>query len=175
MIAKASNKGYLVGPVWEPVQITELAIATGWTNFADFLIATAIAFAECDGYINSYNDNLDDTGKVVSRDVGLWEINIAAAQIGTDYEKQLYDPVINAKAAYLLWERRGWEPWSSFTSGVVFDDTYIFRALLGVTNYGAGLLKTKQLADPARATTHTLELPLISIAQLASLYPHVPL
>jgi hypothetical protein len=33
------------------------------------------------------------------------------AAIGVTTAEQLYDPTINAEAAYLIWQRSGWAPW----------------------------------------------------------------
>ena len=165
--------GKLVGPVWQPAQIMDLAASAGFTGIDNLVMATAIAFAECDGYINSYNDNYASDGKtVVSRDVGIWEINIPADDIGTSIEKDLYIPANNAKAAFKLWSERGWEPWASYTSKVVFDDHYLLNGLIGLINYSAGWCKTLQESAPERAAEHSIVTPLISIPQFRTLYPN---
>lgn len=167
--------GHLVGPIWDAQRIAQFAYAAGWTNAEDLVTAVAVCLAECDGFINSYNDNTDETGKIIlSRDVGMWEINIPASEIGTAQEKLLYDPKTNAEAAYDLWKKRGWEPWVSYTTGIVFDDRYVITALIGVLNFLATFAVQAQEKLPARAANHELKSPLISLPQLRILYPNTP-
>lgn len=46
---------------------------------------------------------------------GLFQINTFAHP---DADKnQIYDPVYNAKYAYALWRRAGWQPWTTYTRG----------------------------------------------------------
>lgn len=172
---ESSASGHLIPPVLNPREIAELAFAAGWHDLHDLSMAVAVSFAECDGYVHSYNDNLDDTGKVTSRDVGAWQINIPASAIGTAREDHLYDPASNAVAAYAMWVARGWKPWSSFTSGVCFDDTYVLRALLGVMNFAAEAMVYEQIKRPDRTAHHTISVPVVSTSQLHHLYRSIPL
>lgn len=174
MIDAAHNVGKLVAPVWPAEQIMELAYNTGWQDIVNLSMAVAIAFAECDGYINSYNDNFGPNNKVLSRDVGLWQINIPVSLIGTEAEQDLYDPKTNAQKAFALWKIRGWEPWTSFTKNVVFDDRYAIPASLGALNFVAAKFKSGQNLHPERAKFHTLTTPLVSIPQFRTLYPDAP-
>lgn len=166
--------GHLVGPAWNARQLTEVAHAAGFIDIDDLTMATCVSLAECNGYINSYCDNFDDAGTLVKKDVGAWQIDIDADLIGTAYEKRLYEPRTNANAAHALFLRRGWQPWASYTSGICFDDTYVYRALLAVMNFAAEGMAAGQARVTARAAHHSLAVPLVSTHQLHDLYPHVP-
>ena len=173
-----SGKGYLVPPIWDAEQLTELAYhaGPGWEIHDALVMAVAVSFAECDGYINSYHDNYGPDNKtIVSRDVGIWQINIPADDIGTHIESDLHVPANNAAAAYKLWTAREWEPWASFTSGIVFDDRYYLTACLGVLNYSVKILKEFQanVKDPARVANHNAPSPFLTSAQVRHLYPKI--
>lgn len=211
--------GHLGKPVWNGRQIAETAYAAGWHDLHDLAMAVAAAFAECNAYINSYNDNLAPVGTlpvgarfrsrlelealtvtgaaggrvtvidgagdertlapealvITSRDVGLWQVNIPAVQITTKAETGLYDPTANAAAAYAIWASHGWGRWASFTSGIVFDDAYVYRAVLAVFNFAAEAMVGAQAGHPDRAAHHSLTVPVVSTHQLHALYPNVPL
>lgn len=100
--------------------------------------AVATAHSESQLYVGAWHDNLDANGKVVSRDCGIFQINIPASQIGTPAEAALRtestDPAIwvpvvenSVEAALKLydqpWTRDGkpdlrkWEPWYGYTLG----------------------------------------------------------
>lgn len=167
------QNGFLIPPRLQPRPLAQLAEqCPAWRTPDTLTRAVAIALAESQGYVNAYNDNLDTNGNVVSRDVGLWQINIPASEIGTQTEKNLYVPANNLAAACQLYQQRGFEPWVAYTTGVYLHDTYIQRALLGVAN-----LEAAQLVADARAagqSPRTLT-PWISIPQLRRMYPGVPL
>lgn len=95
---------------------------------------------------------------VLSRDVGLWEINILAHQIGTQVEHDLYDPVKNSVAAFKLWGTgSGWGRWASHSSGVYLHPYYAARAELGVMNW---------LAAFGNSLGSTVPVPVWTIAEL---------
>lgn len=131
-----TSEGHLVPPILQPREIVELAYEAGWHDAKQLWIATAVCLAESQGYAGSYNDNLDKDGKVLSRDVGPWQINIPALSIGTQVEHVLYDPVKNAQAAFKLWGTGShWGRWASHSSGVYLHPYYAARAELGVMNW----------------------------------------
>ena len=54
---------------------------------------------------------------ITSRDVGLFQINIPARDMGTDREDALYDVVANVATARQYWQTRGWQPWYGWVNG----------------------------------------------------------
>jgi lysozyme-like protein len=129
------SRGELRGVQVQPRDLAGLAYAAGWTDAQRLLEAVLVCLAESQGYDRAINDNLDDNGNVLSRDVGMLQINIPADKIGTDEEKQLYDHEYNWFRARQLYDRRGWQPWVAWNKGVVWDDTYVKRAVRGVGNF----------------------------------------
>jgi hypothetical protein len=133
--------GILAGPVLQPWAIARVLHKHGWTDLQNLTTMVAVVLAESAGYTQAYNDNLDSSGNVKSRDVGLCQINIPASKIGTADEEALYDPDTNVAAARKLYEARGFQPWVAFNSGVALDPQtgghYIERAVRGVANWAA--------------------------------------
>lgn len=136
--------GELHGRQWQPRDLADLCYRHGWTDVQRLTEALQVIFAESAGYDHAFNDNLDSKGKVSSRDVGLFQINIPASAIGTDVEKNLYDVEHNANAAWGLYLRRGWQPWAAWNSKACFQDRILRRAVLGVGNFaGARALEAQ--------------------------------
>lgn len=96
-------------------QIAQYAANAGFTG-QDLKIAVAVALAESGGNPRAHNP----VGKDDS--YGLWQINMRGG-LGPERRKlfdisnneQLYDPAVNAKAAYLIWKRNGWDAWTTYT------------------------------------------------------------
>lgn len=86
--------------------VANLAARTG---FPDPRLAMAIASAESGLIPNAY------TLTEREESVGLWQINRKAhAQLGLSRE-ELSDPVVNARAAYVISKGgRDWRPWSAY-------------------------------------------------------------
>lgn len=119
-----------------------------WRNY-ELTKATAVALAESGGYLGAWHDNTDDNGAVVSRDLGLYQINQPASVIGTPAEFQLrtdstdpdvYTPVWdnNTGHAWSLynqsWVRGGgpdirrWQPWVAYTTGwATFPEWWVWH------------------------------------------------
>ena len=161
------QSGYLLGQQLGPRKLAELAYDAGVIDFKDVARATAIGLAESQGFTRAYNDNVDENGKVISRDVGIWEINIPASQIGTSVETNLYDPAQNAAAMARLHAARGWQPWVAYTSSVYLHDTYLRRASLGVMNMAAEMFVLDARADGQAPKT---PVPMLSLKQLSTFY-----
>lgn len=112
------------------------------------LKATAVALAESRGSLGAYHDNLSPTGEIMSRDCGLFQINISASKVGTDEEAGLrtesLDPEVykvvaaeSTRRAYKLyanpWIRDGqkdirkWQPWVAYTLGwAMFPEWWVW-------------------------------------------------
>jgi hypothetical protein len=101
-----------------PSQIAEAAAAAGFGG-ESIAIAVAIALAESSGETLAHNAKPPDDS------YGLWQINMLGslgparrAQFGLSANSDLFDPFINARAAYIVSNGgRNWRPWSTFTSG----------------------------------------------------------
>jgi hypothetical protein len=110
------SEGHLEGVQLQPKDIARLCYKQGWRD-KDLILAVATCLSESDGYTDAYNNNLTDDGKIRSKDVGLFQINIPTSKVGTPFEKQLFDPKTNVKAAWDLYKRRGFQPWYGYTNG----------------------------------------------------------
>lgn len=89
----------------------DLATAAARAGFRgkDLAVAVAVALAESRGDTRAHHV----TGREDSR--GAWQINIKAwPEFAT---ANLYDLDTNAKAAFSIWQRKGWGPWSTHNSG----------------------------------------------------------
>jgi len=145
--------------------VAALCYDAGWRDL-HLIEAVAVCLSESGGYPHAWHDNLADDGSVKSRDVGLFQINIPADQIGTDSESHLYDPVFNVSVARDYYERRGWQPWYGYTNGYamatewwhwseskqawVAPGRYLHRAIRGVANFFAlklGVTDPKPFTD----------------------------
>jgi hypothetical protein len=169
--APSRQHGFLLGVQMQPRKVMQLDYAAGIHDAYELERAAAIMLAESQGYTRAYNDNVDASGKVISRDVGLYEINIPASQIGTSVEEALYDPANNVAAMKKLYDARGWQPWVAYTSGVYLHDTYIRRASLALMNLAA-----EKLVRDAQALGQSPQtpVPMLSQKQLShflALYP----
>lgn len=135
------SEGSLIGPQWQPRDLASLCHNHGWAEAGSLFIAVAVCLAESQGYQRAYNLNKDSQGNVLSKDCGLFQINIPASAIGTEEESRLFDEAdYNASRAYQLFTARGFQPWYAYTLNVFTRDTYIRRATRGVGNYFADQL-----------------------------------
>lgn len=81
---------------------------------AQAVIATAVAMAESTG--NIYAHCLNCVPGVTEDSRGLWQINVDAHPWATSGD--LYDPAVNAAAAYQIANGgRNFTPWSTYTNG----------------------------------------------------------
>lgn len=139
-----------------PIQPRELARLCheigGWVD-TELVVAVAVCLSESGGYVRAWHDNLDSDGKLLSRDIGLFQINIPASAVGTAVEEDLYDIENNLNRARSLYDNRGWQPWFGWVNGYAtstewwhWSDTkklwvptgrYLHRAVRGVANFYA--------------------------------------
>lgn len=90
------------------VEIARIAAGAGFSG-ADLPIAAAVTQPESGG--NSEKRNLNS--REDSR--GLWQINTFAHPEFNN--SNLYDPAVNASAAYAVFKKQGWNAWTGYTSG----------------------------------------------------------
>jgi len=157
--------GSLIGPQWQPRDLCGLMVDAGWTAADDLFLGVAICLSESQGYQRAYNLNKDADGNVLSKDCGLWQINIPATKIGTDEEARLFDdPAYNTERAKQLFDVRHWTPWYGYTLNVYTRDTYLRRAARGVGNYFAAFmldLPTDILDPSGDPYEHSLTTPVL--------------
>jgi len=98
-------------------QIRDTASKAGFQG-KDLDVATAVALAESGGNTNAHNSKPPDNS------YGLWQINMLGdlgpsrrKQFGIATNDQLFDPNVNAKAAYAIYKGSGWKAWTTYTSG----------------------------------------------------------
>jgi hypothetical protein len=98
-------------------QIRGYASAAGFTG-KDLDIAVGVALAESGGNPNAHNSVPPDNS------YGLWQINMLGSlgparrkQFGIDSNDKLFDPSVNAHAAFLIHKGSGWNAWTTYTSG----------------------------------------------------------
>jgi lysozyme-like protein len=139
---RGESDGVLAGRQLQPRDIAEFAYRATMTESGsgsmpahELVRIVGVCLAESQGYDRARNDNIVG-GEVVSRDCGLWQINIPASKIGTAEEERLYDPETNAAAMMDLFIRRGFQPWVAYTTGVYLHDSYLKRAARGFGNWG---------------------------------------
>jgi hypothetical protein len=123
---------------------------------------------------NGVSKTIDPAGKVVlSRDCGICQINIPPEQIGTPAEEHLYNPLRCIARARAMYERRGFQPWVAFTSGIAMSPAwwkwsvtkmawvptgrYLHRAIRGVGN--ALALAEFQIDSPADTLLDYFQIP----------------
>ena len=82
----------------------------------------AARLCECE---SSFNPRAHNSSGEDSR--GLWQINIGPGANTDMAELDLFDPLVNAEAAYIVWKRHGWRAWA------------ICARLMGVPLTGAGV------------------------------------
>lgn len=118
-----------------PETIAEKLHALGFRDL-DLVEMVATILGESQGYTEAYNDNVDSRGRVLSRDVGLGQINIRARDIGTARERKLYDPDYNLREVKRMFDtretlvkRRRFNPWYAFTKGwATFPGWWIYTS-----------------------------------------------
>lgn len=97
-------------------QIAGYAKAAGFPD-SELRTAVGVALAESSGNTNAHNG----TGK--DNSYGLWQINMYGnmgpdrrRRFGISRNEELYDPAVNAKAAYIIWKDSGWKAWTTYTN-----------------------------------------------------------
>lgn len=98
-----------------PAQISYYAQNAGFTG-QDLLTAVAIALAESSGNANVYNRETAAGAPQGQGSYGLWQIYLYKHP--EDAGLNLYDPQINANAAFAIYSAAGgFTPWTTYNSG----------------------------------------------------------
>lgn len=100
-------------------QVRKLLTDAGFKkNGVDTEIMVSIAFAESGGETTAHNNKPPDDS------YGLWQINMLGKlgparrkQFGISSNQQLFDPVINARAAKKIYDSQGLNAWTTYTRG----------------------------------------------------------
>lgn len=103
--------------ILSPAQIAQYAAAAGFTG-NDLATAVAIALAESNppGNPQSYNPETAAGAAPGQGSYGLWQIYLGKHPEFSG--EDLYDPQVNANAAYTTYAiANGFHPWSTYTSG----------------------------------------------------------
>lgn len=116
--------------------IAQHAANAGFTG-ADLITAVAVAYAESGGDPSRYNPETAAGTPTGMGSYGLWQIYRKAHPEFAGWD--LYDPAVNARAAYAVWKQAGrsFRPWSTFQHGSQLK--YIERAQAEARSVGAGL------------------------------------
>ena len=113
-------------------------IAAKWQNVDERHKALATMLAESRCNVGAWNDNLADDGHLLSRDCGLFQINVPAANL-SDRELMLRTESMesadwevvsrhNVAVARLMWDERHWQPWVAYNSGwATFPEWWVWR------------------------------------------------
>lgn len=81
----------------------------------DLVTAVALMDAESARFPDSWHDNLDEDGHLVSTDWGLYQINDKWHDLELPYD---LNPIANAELAHELYKfSQGFNPWAAYNSG----------------------------------------------------------
>lgn len=106
---------YKVLTQYSIADLIPLAQSVGFSGDA-LIKAVSIAMAESSGDPNAHGDTTLGSG---TGSFGLWQIySDAHPEFGPDFTK-LYDPQVNANAAYQIYRAAGYSfsPWTTFKNG----------------------------------------------------------
>lgn len=85
-------------------------------------MAVAVALAESSGNERARNTRRGADAR------GIWQVNVARDAHPDLASLNLYDPAVNARAAYGIWKSGGWGPWEAHTS-----NAYLFYMPVALT------------------------------------------
>ena len=128
-------------------ELVSLAKGAGF-NQQESVTMAAIAMAESSGRSDAHNPNAS-TG---DNSYGLWQINMIGRlgparrrEFGINANEQLFDPRVNAKAAYRVYRQQGFNAWSVYKSGT-------YQRFMGGATANAGVAPTF-ISNAAPAST----------------------
>jgi len=113
-------------------------IAQKWQNVDERHKALATMLAESRCNIGAWHDNVGEGGAVISRDCGLYQINVPVERLNTvelllrseseDFAE--WEPAAkhNVGIARQMWEYRKWQPWVAYNTGwATFPEWWVWR------------------------------------------------
>lgn len=125
-------------------QVADALTQAGFTG-QDLIHMVGIAGRES-GYQPAAHRS-DQPKSALSGDLGLWQINytnwpVIKNALGLTSKSQLFDPVTNARAAKVLFDRSGLSPWAAGPGGFAADGNPLYKVNVGaaqqaVQNYQA--------------------------------------
>lgn len=100
-------------------QVAQIAYEAGFRG-ADLVNMVAIAKRESGWTPEAHRTDRDPSA--LSGDMGLFQINysnwgVVSSALGLTSKQQLFDPLVNAKAAKVLFDRQGLAPWTMGSNG----------------------------------------------------------
>ena len=113
---------------WEAMQFADIARVAKNAGFSgtDLIIAVAVAIAESSGNPQAYNPEVEAGTPSGQGSYGLWQIYLKAHP---EFSGQnLYDPQINANAAYRVFQEQGWSAWSTYSSKMYLSHAIVAGA-----------------------------------------------
>ena len=114
-------------------QVADALTQAGFTG-QDLIHMVGIAGRES-GYQPSAHRS-DQPKSKLSGDLGLWQINytnwpVIRDTLGLTSKSQLFDPVTNARAAKVLFDRSGLSPWAAGPGGFTADGNPLYKVNVG--------------------------------------------
>ena len=102
------------GTAYTKNELVSFATNAGFSG-DDANTAAAIALAESRGNAHAYNPETAAGAPIGQGSFGLWQIYLHAHP--EFFGLALYDPQVNANAAYNVYQSQGWNAWSTYKSG----------------------------------------------------------
>jgi peptidoglycan hydrolase-like protein with peptidoglycan-binding domain len=125
-----------------PVSIAGYAQRAGFKG-TDLVTATAVSMAESGGWLEAVNPLVGTYPKGSpapgTRDFGLWQINAKG-----ENHPELFDPDTNARAAFALYSKRGFQPWVVYNNGAYIK--FVPAAAAGVEHLSWPVVHLSMLA-----------------------------
>jgi hypothetical protein len=98
------------GQTLSPTEMAQVAYAAGFRG-EDLAVMVAIGMGESGGNSLAKNPNGEMS-------IGIWQINMNAHGSRFGSEQDLYNPIVNAQAAFALYQSSGFRPWTVYTRGI---------------------------------------------------------
>lgn len=138
-------------------EIAQYAAGAGFKG-DEIKTAVAIALAESGGNTHAHNGTPPDNS------YGLWQINMLGsmgpdrrARLGIKSNDELYDPKVNARAAYMIYKGSGWSAWTTYTRGT-YKQSGIQNLIskLDPRNVGKGIAEEAGKLNPVNGVSEAI-------------------